>query len=133
MTNPKQISAKLYQSLIMCSLERITMHAENDHAHDDHDHSHAEDNHTHAKNDHAHTGDEHDHDHDDHGHAHGDHDHAHGGGLRGLLGEIFHTHSHSGPRTDRALESSERGIWALKVSLAGLLATALFQVVIVVL
>jgi cation diffusion facilitator family transporter len=50
-----------------------------------------------------------------------------------LLGEIFHTHSHSGPRTDRALESSERGIWALKVSLAGLLATALFQVVIVVL
>jgi cation diffusion facilitator family transporter len=49
------------------------------------------------------------------------------------LGALFHTHSHAGSRTDRALESSERGIWALKISLAGLLATALFQVVIVLL
>ena len=48
-----------------------------------------------------------------------------------MLGELFHTHSHAEPRTDRALESSERGIWALQVSLVGLLATALFQVVIV--
>jgi cation diffusion facilitator family transporter len=44
----------------------------------------------------------------------------------------LHTHSHDSPRTDRALESSERGIWALKVSLVILLATASFQVVIVV-
>jgi cation diffusion facilitator family transporter len=48
-----------------------------------------------------------------------------------LLGGLFHTHSHAGSRTDRALESSERGIWALKISLGGLLATAIFQVVIV--
>jgi len=51
--------------------------------------------------------------------------------LRGLFGELFHTHSHSSSRTDRALEASERGIWALKVSLGGLLATAIFQVIIV--
>jgi divalent metal cation (Fe/Co/Zn/Cd) transporter len=47
------------------------------------------------------------------------------------LGGLFHTHSHAGSRTDSALESSERGIWALKISLVGLLATAIFQVVIV--
>jgi cation diffusion facilitator family transporter len=45
---------------------------------------------------------------------------------------LFHTHSHAGSRTDRALESSARGIWALKISLVGLLVTAIFQVVIVV-
>jgi cation diffusion facilitator family transporter len=92
-------------------------------AHDDeHDHAHDD------EHDHAHD-DEHDHAHDDeHDHAHGDHDHA--GGLVGLLGEIFHTHSHSGPRADAALESSDRGIQALKISLAGLFLTALFQVVI---
>jgi len=48
------------------------------------------------------------------------------------LGELFHTHSHASSRTDSALESSERGIWALKISLVALLATAIFQVVIVV-
>jgi cation diffusion facilitator family transporter len=51
--------------------------------------------------------------------------------LSGFLGALFHTHSHSSSRTDSALESSERGIWALKISLVGLLATAIFQVVIV--
>jgi cation diffusion facilitator family transporter len=51
--------------------------------------------------------------------------------LRGLIGGLFHTHSHASSRTDRALEGSERGIWALKISLFGLFATALFQVVIV--
>jgi cation diffusion facilitator family transporter len=44
---------------------------------------------------------------------------------------LLHTHSHSSSRSDRALEASERGIWALKISLGGLLATAIFQVVIV--
>lgn len=86
-----------------------------------------------APHDHDHAHDDHDHnDHDDHDHAHGDHDHAHASGLRGLLGGLLYTHSHAGSRTDRALESSERGIWALKISLVGLLATAIFQVVIVV-
>lgn len=41
-------------------------------------------------------------------------------------------HSHeSSESVDDALESSEVGIWAVKVSLAALMATALFQVVIV--
>lgn len=43
---------------------------------------------------------------------------------------FFHGHSHAESRVDSALESSERGIWALKVSLVGLGATAIFQVVI---
>jgi cation diffusion facilitator family transporter len=83
---------------------------------------------------HDHDHDAHDHPHDGDEHAHGDHadhDHAHAGGLRGLFEGLFHTHSHSASRTDRALETSERGIWALKVSLLGLLATAIFQVVVV--
>jgi cation diffusion facilitator family transporter len=97
-------------------------HESHGHAHDDHD-------------DHAHDGSAHD-DHDDHaqgehGHDHDDHDHAHAGGLRGFLGGLLHTHSHTGARSDSALERSERGIWALKISLVGLLATAIFQVVIV--
>ncbi|MEO7912710.1 MAG: cation diffusion facilitator family transporter [Roseiflexaceae bacterium] len=86
--------------------------------------------HDHPHDDHAH--DDHDHAHDDHAdNAHDDHEHAHAGGLRGFFGALFHAHSHAGSRTDRALESSERGIWALKISLVGLLATAIFQVVIV--
>jgi cation diffusion facilitator family transporter len=101
-----------------------------DHPHDQADHDHDRGDHAHDHDDHAH--DSHDHEHaDDHGHSHSGHDHGRAGGLRGLFGELFHAHSHAEPRTDRALESSERGIWALKVSLAGLLATALFQVVIV--
>ena len=96
--------------------DSATASAQHDHDHDDHDRDHG---------DHDH-GDDHDHDHDDH-----DHDHEHAGGLRGLLGGLFHTHSHGASRTDRVLESSERGIWALKVSLVGLLVTAIFQVAIV--
>ena len=88
------------------------------------------------RHDHRRAGDEHDeslhgdHDHD-HGHRH-DHPHAHGrlGWLRELL-PFGHGHSHGERNIDDALESSERGIWALKVSLFGLGATALFQVAIV--
>jgi cation diffusion facilitator family transporter len=111
------------------------------HAHDDHDHAddrdrahhddHEHDEHQHG--DHEHDHGDHEHNHDDHSHDHGDHDHDHdhAGGLSGLLGGLFHTHSHASSRSDRALEGSERGIWALKISLAGLFVTALFQVVIV--
>ncbi len=72
----------------------------------------------------------HDHDHDhDHG---GDHEHAHGGGFVGWLRHTF-AHSHDvHEKVDTAMETNERGIWALKLSLLGLGATALFQVVIVV-
>ncbi len=64
-------------------------------------------------------------------HTHGPHDrdHEHGPSplLRGLLSETL-GHTHAGPETDAALESNERGIAALKLSLVALLATALLQV-----
>src|SRR5215216_452658 len=74
-------------------------------------------------------------------HAHGhDQDHDHGGGRdhthgTGVLAWLKHTFAHSHDvheKVDTALETNERGIWALKISLAGLGVTALFQVVIVV-
>lgn len=71
--------------------------------------------------------------HQGHGHDH-DHDHAHTSGRLGWLIEavpFLHGHHHGEVQVDRALETSERGIWALKVSLAGLGVTALFQLVIV--
>lgn len=74
-----------------------------------------------------------DHDHGPGGHSHGPggHDHDHGTGLLGWFRGTF-AHSHSiEDKTDDALESNERGIWALKWSLVGLGATALFQIVIV--
>ena len=80
---------------------------------------------------------------DDHAHAHDPpetheharpnaHEHEHRSGvIAGLLG-LLRPHSHAAADSvDLQLESSGRGIWALKVSLLGLLATAAFQVVIV--
>ena len=66
------------------------------------------------------------------GHRHDpDHDHAHGAGVLGWLKHTF-AHSHDvHEKVDDAMESNERGIWALKISLLGLGATALFQVIIV--
>jgi cation diffusion facilitator family transporter len=73
------------------------------------------------------TSHEHHHDHDD------SHDHGHESGVAGWLRQRF-AHSHDiHEKVDDALETNERGIWALKVSLVGLGATALFQVVIVLL
>lgn len=78
----------------------------------------------------------HDHDHShDHDHPHS-HEHEHHDGPLGWLIEaipFLHGHSHGEANVDKALESSERGIWAVKVSLAGLFVTALFQLVIVIL
>lgn len=86
----------------------------------------------------------HDHDHgSDHGHSHGHgsgqghdhgsgHGHSHPGGLRGAVREIFRPHSHdAADSTDSALESSEEGIRALKISLVALLVTAMLQVIVV--
>jgi len=72
-------------------------------------------------------------------HEHGGHSHAQGGGQphahgKGLLGWLRGTFAHShdiGDKVDESLESNERGIWALKISLVGLGLTALLQVVIV--
>ena len=63
-----------------------------------------------------------------------DHEHDHGSGPLGRLREalpFLHGHSHGESSVDAALEGSERGIWALKVSLLGLGVTALVQLVVV--
>jgi cation diffusion facilitator family transporter len=65
----------------------------------------------------------HSHDHGDHGH-HDDHDQGHGD-------HPGHGHTHG--VIDPSIASTERGVWALKWSFVGLMATALFQVVVVVL
>jgi cation diffusion facilitator family transporter len=75
--------------------------------------------------DHDHHHD-HDHDHDEHDHQHDKHDHG-----SGIFGWLFHGHKHEGAQIDSALEASAEGIRALKISLLALLATALFQAVIV--
>src|SRR5215204_360505 len=75
-------------------------------------------------------GHEQDHDHGGGAHDH-DHDHEH---RPGILGWLQHTFAHSHDvyeKVDDAMETHERGIWALKVSLVVLGLTALFQVVIV--
>ncbi len=73
----------------------------------------------------AHHNDEHDR---EHGHEHADE-------KRGFLGKLLgpfsgHHHGVEGS-VDRALETSERGVTALKISLLGLAATAVFQLAIV--
>lgn len=75
--------------------------------------------------------DKHDHDHDDHEHSH-DHGHAKHPVLEWLQ-HFFspHSHGHQQAALDPNL-ATDRGVWALKVSLAVLMGTALFQVIIVV-
>lgn len=87
------------------------------------------------------------HQHDDvndpsHAHGHGrndadahDHqegaDHAHRSGVLGWLQHTF-AHSHDvHEKVDTAMETSDRGIWALKISLVGLGITSIFQLIIV--
>ncbi|OBA75199.1 hypothetical protein A5641_24470 [Mycobacterium sp. 1554424.7] len=76
--------------------------------------------------------DNHDHDHE-HAHDHHGHDHDHAHGIRGIVAQLFVPHSHdAADSVDTALESSAVGIRAVKVSLVGLGATAIVQVVIAV-
>ena len=82
-----------------------------------------------------HQKERHDYNHD-HEQIHQDdnHNHDHNHGLLGQLREaipFLHGHSHGEVNVDAALETSERGIWALKISLIGLGTTALFQVFVV--
>ncbi len=83
----------------------------------------------HAPHGHADYHPHHDHAHDhNHDHAH-DHNHNHGGRF-GWLRELLpfgHGHSHGEANIDSALEGSERGIWAIKVSLVALGLTTLAQ------
>jgi cation diffusion facilitator family transporter len=72
----------------------------------------------------------HDHGHGDHGHGDHGHDHAEHGFVRSL----FTRHRHdSAASIDSALEASERGVRALWVSLLGLTATAVVQLVVALL
>ena len=61
------------------------------------------------------------------------HDHEHAeSGLRGWLGHTFTPHSHDpGAGFDSALESSHKGVFAVKVSLIALMVTAVAQLVLV--
>lgn len=89
----------------------------------------------HDEEPHPHVG-EHSHPHhgDAHSHAPGeDHEHEHPTGVRGVLFGLFVPHSHdSSDSIDTALESSARGIRALKISLIALGVTAALQLVVVV-
>ncbi|MBF0262442.1 MAG: cation transporter, partial [Magnetococcales bacterium] len=90
----------------------------------------AEDDHA-PRHDHGHDHHDHGHGHDDHhGHDH-DHGHDHGSGLIGWLkGTFAHSHDVS-DKVDSVMESSEKGIRALKISLVGLGITALAQLAVV--
>jgi len=98
-------------------------------------HDHGQSDHDHARDHHPdpHTREraqDHDH-HPEHDHTH---EHDHGRGPLGWLGEalpFLHGHRHGETNVDTALETSERGIRALKLSLLMLGATAAFQLVIV--
>lgn len=97
-----------------------------------HDHDHGPAEHAHGADEHEHGPEGHDHGPGGHEHGSGGHSHDHGSGLLGWFRGTF-AHSHSiEDKTDDALESSARGIWALKWSLAMLGATTVFQLVIAI-
>ena len=69
-------------------------------------------------------------------HDHGEHDHgrdhASRGGLPGLIRSVLAPHSHdAADSVDSALEASEKGIRAVRISLVGLFATSGLQVAVV--
>jgi len=69
------------------------------------------------------------------GHHHGQDDRLHGHGLahhdHGHSHDHKHGHGHRHGVIDPSIASSARGLWAVKWSFIGLMATALFQVVVV--
>ena len=84
----------------------------------------------HGLGSHGHDHDHHQPDHHDHGDS--DHSHEHSFGLWASIKEIFVPHSHdAADSTDSALESSAKGIRAVKISLIALMVTAVAQVAIV--
>jgi cation diffusion facilitator family transporter len=92
-----------------------------------HDHERSREQH----HDHGHS---HDHDHS-HGHGYGHHDDGTGGRRRGLGRVVarLRPHSHDpADSIDTALESSERGIRAVKISFVALMITASAQVGLVI-
>jgi cation diffusion facilitator family transporter len=118
-------------------------HAEHKHPHDEqdqlhgqheaHEHPHEEHEHSHNEHDHDHPHDDHDHEHSHGDHDHDDHDHPHSKNpVIAWFQHLFspHSHGHQQAALDPTL-ASEKGIWALKISLVGLLVTATFQVFVV--
>ncbi|MFC8503960.1 cation diffusion facilitator family transporter [Pedococcus sp. NPDC057267] len=78
----------------------------------------------------GHPGRGHDDGHHEEGHEHDDHDHGHGWWDR--VRHVLTPHSHDAADSlDTALESSARGIRAVRLSLVGLGSTALLQLVVV--
>jgi cation diffusion facilitator family transporter len=60
-------------------------------------------------------------------------DHQHASGPRAWLGEIFRPHSHDAADSiDSALEASERGIRAVKISFGALLVTSALQLAVII-
>lgn len=92
----------------------------NDHRHDvEHGHSHPHDPHERGH-------------HDAESHAHAGHSHKHHSGFKGWLFELFVPHTHdSADSIDDALESSVKGVRALKISLFILLGTTVLQFLVV--
>ena len=102
---------------------------EQDAALTEHEHDHAEQQQALAGHDQGsdpNHGDDH-----DPNHENGDHDHERGG-LWSQIVHFFrpHSHGHQEAALDAAL-ATDRGIWAVKVSLVVLLATAFFQVFVI--
>lgn len=80
---------------------------------------------------HEEGGHDHGHSHEGHDHGPGGHAHDHGTGLLGWFRGTF-AHSHAAAdKIDDTLEANEKGISALKISLIGLLVTAILQLVVV--
>jgi cation diffusion facilitator family transporter len=101
------------------------------------DHDHGSHDHRDHENGHGHGHDDHVHDHGDHAHSHADGDHHHEQPSNVLewilaafhLGKFAHDHGHS--VSGSIMETSARGIWAVKISFIALMLTAAMQVVIV--
>ena len=112
-------------------------HDHHDHEHDhdhgrEHDHDHREPDYDHG-HDHAPSLGDHDHDHD-HDHGHHDHDHDHDHGVLAKLKHLVVPHSHDHSEViESSYESSEVGIRTAWIGLAGMMATAVAQLVIVAL
>lgn len=110
-------------------------HGDDEHPHPDahkYEHDHYENEHGNGDHDHPH---EHDHGYGKHGYSEEGHDHRHSHSdnlVIAWLQHLFmpHSHGHQQAALDPNL-ATDRGMWALKVSLVGLLVTATFQVVIV--
>jgi len=81
---------------------------------------------------HQHSSDDHTDGHNHHQHDDQGHDHEHPTGVKGFVHGLFVPHSHDAADSiDDALEASDAGVRAVKLSLVGLGATAVLQLAVV--